>query len=346
VRRKEKAPQMTALLLLFDVDGTLWDETSDNEANNAALKELWDFIENLKTEGFRVTVAYNTGRDLERLQDWAEYSELKEKDFAITSQGLNLSAQDPALKEKLDLAWGGFKKQHVAELPPPHLTEKLIEYRESRMQGKALLGQNLNGLEEWCRENKFEFIDEEWECKCWETGVMKKERRVTLIPEALFRAGCRAISKGVAAYFLYQFWRRNCLDDAVKDVGVIWAGDGDNDAGMVGLWAGVVPPVHDESLEKAITDNKSSLRTHVLNPPSAKKASALSVLDGLKHWVEKKEELFQFTKDCGEGMLSEAVQQWWDLKETEESSKQESMAQKFADSVRVVDDDSMPGLPP
>jgi hypothetical protein len=230
---------MTALLLLFDVDGTLWDETSDNEANNAALNELWAFIEELKTKegGVRVTVAYNTGRDLERLQGWAEYSELKEKDFAITSQGLNISAQDPALKEKLGSAWEEFKKQHITELPPPRLTERLIEYRESRMQGKALLGQNLSELEEWCRENKFELIDEEWECKCWETGAMKKERWVTLIPRALFRPGCRAISKGVAAYFLYQFWRRNCLDDAVKeyrsDLGWRW-GQRFGHGGLVG----------------------------------------------------------------------------------------------------------------
>jgi hypothetical protein len=118
---------------------------------------------------------------------------------------------------------------------------------------------------------------------------------------------------------------------------------------MVGLWAGIVPPVHDESLEKAIRNNKSSLRTHVLNPPPVKTASALSVLDGLKLWLERREELFRFTKDCGEGMLSEAVQQWWDLKETGEAAKQESqeesMARRFAASVALGDDDGVPRLP-
>jgi hypothetical protein len=183
-------------------------------------------------------------------------------------------------------------------------------------------------------------VEEDWTSECWETRAVKTEHWVTLIPRVLFREGCRQISKGVAASFLYRFWRHHCLTEDTTNVGVIWAGDGDNDVGMVGLWAGIVPPVHDPSLAKAIAGTESTLRTH-FPLDSVKKASALSVLDGLRVWTGKQEDLFNFTEHCGEGMLSEAVQQWWDEKEKKEPAE-ESMAQEFVASLGP--DASMPGL--
>jgi hydroxymethylpyrimidine pyrophosphatase-like HAD family hydrolase len=342
---------MKALLLLLDIDGTLWDGSPEFEQkhNDAALEKLWGYVNTrLPSEQIKVWVAYNTGRSLWQIQSWSTKCELRMPDFTITGQGMKINAKESSLNEVVEKEWNDFLRTHMKP-PPKECTDQLLEYDESRLQGKIIPGQELDVIESWARENQYTLRRQEWVHTCLESGTEKRETYVQLIPNVLYDEQSKMASKAVAAAFLYNFWRRSCLTQK-DDPRVIWAGDGDNDVGMVGLWAGIVPPVHHPLLTDTILLRNCADRIILVPPsPDAANPSCAKVLEGLIEWIDvRDDQLRTYSQDC-DTKLSREVQIWWgshDQKQEQEQKQEREIrqVQRQTDIMKRIEPDDQGSL--
>ena len=274
-----------ALILFSDLDGTL---LSYDEETALALKRFNTYWSQAKEHGnMQLILVYNTGRSVGFVEGKVSEGSLLQPDFLISSQGSNLS-----YKGKCVRLWHDFLKIHGFDAIA--FQRKFHDLQEEN--AKHLWASELNGnslrFYVYSTQSYEDFLNaydriantlsQMRGVAVWKEtpdsldGRHKEDEQFWLRRGAVIDACPKIVSfsKAPAVKFLYS-----CLQRSFQKLYPIWAGDGDNDDGMIKdtSFAGILPSNATQLLRNLASGNSCVF--------SSTRASAGGTEEGIVHWL-------------------------------------------------------------